>query len=710
MELTWILGVIRRRKWTIVQSFAVVTLVALIGSFLVVPTYLATSKVVVKNLLEKTAPTSAIPGISVSLISSILTAPPNKEMAKVQATSTPSIEKMALRLQLRDDEGNVIPAMTLTQTGIFYAMKGIVFPKPNITIAPYEDTTNTLIITATSPNPDEVAIMADALAEIMIEQSREQVRAEYRSARVFLNDEIQKVKQHYTLALSNYANFKKSEKTVDLGEESKLAIAKMSELLKQKEDIITRLGEAQAKLRQLKQELARQNINYIAPTTLVTNPQIEAIKRRLAELQLQLSDATSRLTEKHPVVRSLRDQIQSANSELKKELDAHRISAPELASIELETASLEAQLKGVNADIANNTAILETFPDKASGQADVDMELNVSQRVYGSLLDYLYQIGVTEAITLSEIRIVDPAMRPLYPNSPSKLLNMLVGMFLGTFFGFGLVFLIEYLDDVVRSTDDMKVYKPMVLIGAIPKLHKKRKAFLGEIEPDDAFYESYRNIRTYIKHAASIGEKPLHTFLITSPGPKEGKSTTVANLGICFARDGQRVLLVDAHLSGPGLHTCFNLPNTVGVSPILEGKASLEESIQATEFQGVAVLTSGPMPDDSDKLIESDRMARMILDLAARFDTIILDSAPLLLKSDALLLMKYVDATLIVLESGKTPRLAVQQLMEILDSNAIKPLGFVLNKLSMSEGRFYRQHHASKKSLLARTGLKKRSQ
>ncbi|HQN19584.1 MAG TPA: hypothetical protein PKV86_10605, partial [Syntrophobacteraceae bacterium] len=117
-----------------------------------------------------------------------------------------------------------------------------------------------------------------------------------------------------------------------------------------------------------------------------------------------------------------------------------------------------------------------------------------------------------------------------------------------------------------------------------------------------------------------------------------------------------------------------------------------------------------PMPDDSDKLIESDRMARMILDLAARFDTIILDSAPLLLKSDALLLMKYVDATLIVLESGKTPRLAVQQLMEILDSNAIKPLGFVLNKLSMSEGRFYRQHHASKKSLLARTGLKKRSQ
>ena len=686
MELTKIWEVIRRRKWIILQALIVVTLVAVVGSYLITPSYQASSKMLIKKAKKSAVD---IGSIGLSGLSSIITASADVDVNKVLAASRPYIDEMVFKLQLRDEEGNLIKADNLTQGGIVYTMKGRIFPKPFIAISQYQGT-DILQIKATSPDAQEAMMMANTLAQIMVDQNQTQMRAEYKSAGIFLEDQMKKVKDRYNTGLLELAEFKKKEKTLDLRTETKLAAEKMAELLKQKEDNIIDLAEARAKLNRLKQQLARQCPEFISASTLKESPQIEILKKRLTELRLQLTEATSELTEKHPQVRSLMEQINTAEVELKKEIEVYRSSAPELTTLERQIAALEAHLKGVNADIDKYLKTLGGLPDKAFKQASLDMELGVTQQVYSSLLDSLYQIGMAEATTLSEIRVVEPAVKRFFPVSPNKALNGVLGLFLGLVFGFGLAFIMEYLDDTIRTADDMKELKPIGLIGIVPKFDQKKVPLISAKDPNDPVYESYRMIRNYL----NINERSIKSLLITSAGPGEGKSTTAANLGISVAGEGKNVAIIDIDLRRASLHTYFDLPNDVGLSDLLKGKSSMDEVIQPTRIEGLNIIPSGPPFPDPGGLIESDQMGRLISDLKTRFDLVILDSAPLLVKSDALVLARYVDGLIIVLESEKTTRRAAHELVDVLAKAHIKPLGFILNRFSVQKGKyFYHQYY-----------------
>jgi capsular exopolysaccharide synthesis family protein len=405
---------------------------------------------------------------------------------------------------------------------------------------------------------------------------------------------------------------------------------------------------------------------------------------------LEFMEATAELTDIHPKVRTLREKIQMAEADLKKEIETHKSSAPELVALERQIASLEAHLRGVNADLEKYFQTLGGLPDKAYKQANLDMELNLSQRAYSTLLDYLSQVGIAEATTLSEIRMVDPAVKPASPISPNKLLNGLLGLFLGLVFGVGLAFIADYVDDTIRTPEDVKEFKPIALLGAVPHFRQEKIPLISAIDPNDPLYESYRRIRNNLKF---IDEKPLRSLLVTCAGPGEGKSTTVVNLGISAAREGKRVLIVDTDLRRPSLHINFDVSNTGGMTDILHGKISMDDAIKPTQIQGLSIITSGPPPADPGVLIESDQMERLISSLKNQFEFVIMDSAPLLVKSDALILARYVEGTMIVLQSGKTTRHATYELMETLAKANIKPVGFVLNRFSVEKGKYYYHHY-----------------
>jgi capsular exopolysaccharide synthesis family protein len=694
MELTRIWEIIHRRRWIIVQALIIITLIAYGGSYLVTPSYQASSKIMVKQpkmagIDKGRLFQSKNINIGLSGLSTIITTSPDVDVNKVLATSRPMINMMASRLQLRDTGGNPIKADTLVQTGMVYRIKTRIMPQPNIAITQYQDT-DILEIVATSPDPEEAMMMANTLSEIMVDENQIQMRAEYRSARIFLQDEIQKVRERYNTALLNLTDFRKREKTIDLPMETKLGTEKMAELLKQKEDNIIDLARARAKLSRLREQLDEQGFEFVTSSTLQENPQIEILKRKLADLKIQLSEATADLTERHPKVQTLQDQIKTVEAELKREIDTYKASAPELVALERQIASLEAHLRGVNADIGRYFKTLGGLPDKAYKQANLDMELNVSQRAYSTLLDYLSQVGIAEATTLSEIRLVDPAVKPVSPISPNKFVNGLLGIFLGLVFGVALAFIVDYVDDTIRTPEDVREFKPIALIGAVPQFKREDIPLISAKDPNDPLYESYRKIRNHLKF---IDEKPPGSLVVTCAGPGEGKSTTVANLGISAAREGKRVVIVDMDLRRPSLHSHFNLSNVGGVNDTLYGKTSMDDAIKPTQVPNLSIITSGPVPPDPGGLIESDQMGRLISGLRNRFDLLILDSAPLLVKSDALILAKYVEATIIVLESGKTTRHAIYEMMETLANAGIKPLGFVLNRFSIEKGKYYYHHY-----------------
>jgi capsular exopolysaccharide synthesis family protein len=173
----------------------------------------------------------------------------------------------------------------------------------------------------------------------------------------------------------------------------------------------------------------------------------------------------------------------------------------------------------------------------------------------------------------------------------------------------------------------------------------------------------------------------------------------VVNLGISIARERKKVVLVDMDLRRASLHAYFNLPNHVGVTDMLQGEASLDEAIQETPVEGLSIISSGPPSPDAGVLIESEELGSLISGLTTRFDMVIIDSAPVLVKSDALVLAKHVDGPIVVIESEKTTRGAARELAEVLADAHIKPLGFILNRFSIGKGKhFYHQYYYGRHS------------
>jgi capsular exopolysaccharide synthesis family protein len=679
MDLTWIWQIVRTKRLVIIQGMLVVGLAAFLGSWLITPAYETSCKILLMSAQRGVIDV----GVVGKQLASIIRTSTDVDVNKVLADSKPYVDQMVYRLQLRDDEGNLIKARAGEAIGA--TIRDRLFPKRSINVTQYRDT-DILQIKAASPDPEEARMMSNTLAEIMVDHNETEMRAEYKNARLFLEQQVEKVRKSYDLALLQLAEFQKNEKTIDLKIETQLAAKKMADLLKEKEDNIIDLAQARAKLVRVKQHLSKESPGFVSASTLKDSPQIEILKKRLTELKIQISQATAELTENHPRVRSLRQQISTAEAELKKEIDVYRSSAPELRDLERHIDSLEAHLEAVNGDVARYLQALGGIPDRAYKQASIDRELAAARQTYSRLLDFLYQIGTAEATTLSEIRIIEEATLPVAPISPNRARNTIIGVFVGLVFGLGLAFLMEHLDDTIKTVADVKEFRTIALVGAVPRFGQGEAPLILGKDPNDPVCESYRQIRNYLK----MDERSATTVLVTSAGPGEGKSTTVANLGISVAREGRKVVIVDADLRRPGLHACFNLSNEVGLSDLLQGHSSTEAVIQATQVEGLSVIPSGPPFPDPGGLIESDQMGPLTSELRHRFDLVFLDSAPLLVKSDALVLGRYVDGSIIVLGSAKATRWAVHELLEILAAGHIKPLGFVLNGFPLEKGKgFY---------------------
>lgn len=196
-------------------------------------------------------------------------------------------------------------------------------------------------------------------------------------------------------------------------------------------------------------------------------------------------------------------------------------------------------------------------------------------------------------------------------------------------------------------------------------------------ETNSYIVEQFRTLRTNISYANP--EEELKTILITSSTPGEGKSTNTANLGIVFAQEGKRVLIIDGDLRKPTLHQTFKTFNKVGLSNLLAKKAAVYEAVQETFVVGLNVITSGPIPPNPAELISSRMMDILFLELKKDYDIILIDSPPLLSVADAQILANKCEGTILILNTGVVDKRAVQKAKTILSGSSTKILGIVLN-------------------------------
>jgi polysaccharide biosynthesis transport protein len=352
--------------------------------------------------------------------------------------------------------------------------------------------------------------------------------------------------------------------------------------------------------------------------------------------------------------------------------------------------AIQANVDSTQAEITQTQSQIDDLTANSYRTAAQDQELQtLESRIVSLRATYAALLPNLNSNSSNLLTIVEPAVAPLAPSSPKTLLNVILALVLGLLVAVGIAFLVEYLDDTITSSDEVQEVTGLPTLGVVPVMKgdsKRKELYRLEtlLNPRSAVAETYRALRSNIEFACV--DDPLRTLLVTSALPKEGKTTTAGNLAIVFAQAGRRVLLVDADLRKPGVHTLFNLPNQHGLTTLFRDEAATVASVsQETEVDKLRVITSGALPPNPAELLGSKRWHAILEHLKAEADLVILDSPPLQAVTDPALLAAVVDGTIYVVHARRTRRGAVRQGYAALARSGGKILGVAMNRLKQRE-------------------------
>jgi capsular exopolysaccharide synthesis family protein len=356
---------------------------------------------------------------------------------------------------------------------------------------------------------------------------------------------------------------------------------------------------------------------------------------------------------------------------------------------------VDADLRAVQAQILETQAEVQRLSGLNTRTPDQDTQLQALQaRLESERQTYVTLLGFSSTSGSNLLTVVDPAVAPISPSSPRVLLNTLLAALVGLLLAIGIAFLVEYLDDTLKSPDDVEAAAGLPTLGTIIRMKGDEGRSViyrlaAILYPRSPVAEAYRTLRTNIEFASV--DAPVRVILVTSAIPGEGKTTTAANLAAVFAQAGHATLLVDADLRKPGVHKIFDVPNTTGLTNLLRSDdLAVQDLAQPTEQEHLSVLTTGPLPPNPAELLRSTRMHTVMERLAASADFVIVDSPPLQAVTDAAILSSLVDGTVLVIDAGRTRSGAVRNGRETLAKVGARVLGVTLNRMSESmSGDYY---------------------
>jgi len=293
------------------------------------------------------------------------------------------------------------------------------------------------------------------------------------------------------------------------------------------------------------------------------------------------------------------------------------------------------------------------------------------------------------SLKANNISVQDWAEPMFIPIKPNKRKNVLLSIIVGLFAGVGMAFFLETLDNTIKSTEDIGRQADWPFLGYVPMIRKDDQILelFVHSKPKSALAETYRTIRTGLLFS-STPELPLKSILITSPGEQEGKSTTVSNLAIAMAQNNKKVLLVDADMRKPRLHRVYEVDNKKGLSTYLSGQTPFEEIVLKTDIENLSFIGCGPHPPNPSELLATQKMQQFVTYAKKKFDYIFFDTPPIMVVTDAVVLSKVVDGTVIVMESGRTSRKIVPMLRQKLNNAKAKVTGFIINKIKAQDGKY----------------------
>ncbi len=434
----------------------------------------------------------------------------------------------------------------------------------------------------------------------------------------------------------------------------------------------------------------------------------EDMESKLAALKERRSQLLVSNTEEWPEVKEINQQIAT----LEKQVGETKARATTVVTTNLETRYRQALAResAVRADFNRQRGETLTQNESAINYRIIQQEIETNKQLLDGLLQRSKENDVVLAGTPNNIFVADYAIVPDYPVGPQRLRGVVMALLLSLISGIGLAIFLEYLNDSVRSTEDVERWLRLPSMGVIPAVGGyARRRFLpsralarrnvqGQESPEllvnaesrSALAEAYRHLRTSVL-LSTPGHAPK-SLLITSSVPSEGKTTTAVNTALSLAQTGANVLLIDADMRRPRLHSIFGVSNGQGLSTILSNDLSEAEMLSLIiqhEGTELSILTSGAIPPNPAELLGSEQMRRLVRTLEGTFTHIVIDTPPIGSFTDGVLASTLVDGVLLVVHSGKTSRGVARRTKQLLQDVGAKVFGVILNNVNLREHDYY---------------------
>jgi polysaccharide biosynthesis transport protein len=569
-----------------------------------------------------------------------------------------------------------------------------------------ERDTRVVRISVEDTDRTRAALLANAVADSYMDWMMEQRLGSTVRAVEWLSGQLDDVTKRLTASERDVYDFLRENNVLSLSVEDQQnnVTQTLHHLSSSLADATAKRIVIEAKLHQL--ESGKANPMDVPLGVVGESPSLAAVRRQYYDALVNRDMLAVKFGPNHPEVQRMQVQtdglVKAANDELKGMVAVARGELKEIQEVEegLKRARQKAQNMGLDLTL------------REIDYKRLQRETANNEKLHTLLLQRTAETNLTRMLRVMPVRLVDRAMVPKAPVRPKTFINIMVGLVGGVLAGIALAGFRVRLDrsvgvphDIIDMGETVLGIVPGIVDarGGVPRNSYSRrrvarrsqgartplaeKDLVVHHHPRSAAAECCRTIRTNLAFMST--ETPLRAFVVTSPGPAEGKSTLAVSLGITIANSGKRVLLVDTDLRRPRIHKAFSVPSRLGITSVLLGEENVDQCIQSTLVDGLSILPCGPIPPNPAELLHTAKFSRLLEELKSKFDIVMLDSPPVGVVIDAAIIGPQVDGAIIVSESGSTNREALIQALRQMRDVGTKILGCVLNNVDLAKETGY---------------------
>ncbi len=554
----------------------------------------------------------------------------------------------------------------------------------SIEVAPVKNS-KIVRISYMSTNPELAALVVNTVTKAYMDALLEMKMSSSKYAMQWMQEKAEEERTRLDNSEKALQAYMKNEDIVTLENKVAMVPEKLSEVATKIASAESRRKEMEALYNQV-QSVAANPSKADTVSVIASDPTVQALRAQILRAEQNIADLSKKFGPRHPAMITAQEDLRALRE--KKDQEIRRVIASVKNDYEL-SKSTEDNLRKLAGQAKAET---QSLSEKFVQYGVLKREADTNQQLYDAMVKQMKEQGITRDAQTVNVFVVERAERPGSPARPKKGLNVLLGLLVGLAGGIGVAFFIEYLDNTIKSPEEVEARLGAPVFGIVPLLRPGDQSIDQIIvkEPQSPFAESYKTIRTAIMLSRS--GRPPKNLLITSISPGEGKTATSVNLARTIAQSENSVLLVDSDLRRPRIHRIFGLDNSKGLSTCLTGTSDIG-SVLHKAGRNLTVLPAGPVPPNPSELLGSGTMQALLDEVGGRFDIVIWDSSPLLTVTDTLILSKLLNGTIIVAKAGETTYDGARRGLKILKDVESPFLGIVINAMDFRKGDYYYQRY-----------------